>query len=379
MDMKKPVISNKPSAATGTYDVHLMFSVLFLVGIGIVMVYSASSALAYKKFGSDMYFLKKQAFFALIGILILVLCRHIPYKVYRYLTYPLLLLAICFLIAVHISGFTYTAGGATRWMRIGGFTFQPSEFARFALIIYLAYSLSKKMTDIKDFYIGFLPHVIVLTVFTLLIFIQPDFGSIVILGALTWLMMFIGGVRLLHLATSFILLLPVGYLFLTSAEYRLDRLTTFLNPWQYPTGDGYQMIHSFMAFGSGGVWGAGIGKGYQKLFYLPEPHTDFIFSVIGEELGLIGVLVILSLYFIILLRGIRIARNAEDLFGCFMAIGFTSAIILQACINMCVALGLLPTKGLTLPFLSYGGTSLLINMACIGILMNIGISGTQRA
>ncbi len=372
--MEKPILHNNQTIKSGTYDIALMFSVLFLVGIGIVMVYSASSALALKKFGSDLYFLKKQAFFALVGILILVVFKHIPYRSYRYLTYPLLLLSIFFLIALHIPGLSYTAGGSTRWLRIGSFTFQPSEFARFALIIYLAYSLNKKMADIKDFYIGFLPHTIVLSVFTLLIFIQPDFGSIVILGMITWLMMFIGGVRWLHLITSLALLLPVAYLFLTSAQYRVSRLMTFLNPWQYPTDEGYQMIHSFMAFGSGGIWGAGIGKGYQKLFYLPEPHTDFIFSVIGEELGLIGVLFILSLYLLILWRGISIARNTKDLFGAFMAIGFTSAIILQACINMGVTLGLLPTKGLTLPFLSYGGTSLLINMACVGVLMNIGAS-----
>lgn len=375
--MDKIINHNTTTSKPGTYDIALMFPVLFLVGIGIVMVYSASSALALKKFGSDFYFLKKQAIFALFGILILVVCKHVPYTLYRRLTYPLLLLSIVFLVAVHIPGFTYTAWGSSRWLRIGSFSFQPSEFARFALIIYLAYSLNKKITDIKDFYIGFLPHVIVLSVFALLIFIQPDFGSIIILGMITWLMMFIGGVRLLHLITAFVLILPLAYLFLTSAEYRVNRLMTFLNPWQYPTGDGYQMIHSFMAFGSGGIWGAGIGKGYQKLFYLPEPHTDFIFSVIGEELGLIGVFIILGLYFMILWRGIRIARNAEDLFGTFLAMGFTSVITLQACINMGVALGLLPTKGLTLPFLSYGGTSLLINMACIGILLNIGASKSQ--
>jgi cell division protein FtsW len=159
-----------------------------------------------------------------------------------------------------------------------------------------------------------------------------------------------------------------------NAPYRFKRIMSFWDPWKYPTDEGYQMIHSFMAFGTGGIWGTGIGKGYQKLFYLPEPHTDFIFSVIGEELGLLGVLVILSLYFVILWRGIGVAVNADDPFGSFMAIGLTIAIGLQVCINMGVTLGLLPTKGLTLPFLSYGGTSLLINMASIGVLMNIGAS-----
>jgi len=377
MKTKQTTTHPHEAVTAGSYDIPLMFPVLFLVGIGIVMVYSASSALALKKYGTDFYFLKKQALFALIGLLVLVVCKHVPYKIYRHLTYPLLLVSILFLVALQVSGLTHSAGGSARWLRFGGFTFQPSEFARFALIIYLAYSLSKKMADIKDFYIGFLPHVIVLGVFTLLIFIQPDFGSIVILGMITWIMMFIGGVRILHLATSLILLLPLAYVFLTRADYRVSRLVSFLNPWQYPTNEGYQIIHSFMAFGTGGIWGAGIGKGYQKLFYLPEPHTDFIFSVIGEELGLIGVLFILFLYFMILWRGIHIAKNAKDMFGTFMAIGFTAAITLQACINMCVTLGLLPTKGLTLPFLSYGGTSLLINMACVGILMNIGASKTQ--
>jgi cell division protein FtsW len=249
--------------------------------------------------------------------------------------------------------------------------FQPSEFARFALIIYLAYSLEKKGEKLKSFSIGFLPHVAVFAAFAILIFKQPDFGSVVILGALTWLMMFIGGVRCLHLFTALVVLLPVAYYLLINAEYRVKRLLSFLNPWQYPADEGYQIVHSLMAFGTGGLWGTGIGKGYQKLFYLPEPHTDFIFSVIGEELGLIGVLITIGLYALILVKGIHIARNAPDMFGSLLAVGLTTALGLQICVNMGVTLGLLPTKGLTLPFLSYGGTSLLLNMAAIGILMNI--------
>ena len=354
------------------YDVKLLFPVLFLVGIGIVMVYSASSALALKKFGTDYYFLKKQMLFALLGIVVLVLCSHLPYRLFSSLTYPLLILALIFLAATLISGFGYSAGGATRWFRLGSFTFQPSEFARFALVIYLAYSMNKKMDVLKDFYVGFLPHILVLFMFTVLIIFQPDFGSVLILGALTWVMLFVGGVRISHLIMSLVLIIPMAYFFMVSADYRSKRIMSFLNPWKYSADDGYQVVHSLMAFGTGGIWGTGIGKGYQKLFYLPEPHTDFIFSVIGEELGLLGVLTILGLYILIFWRGISIARNCKDSFGSFVAIGLTTAIGLQICVNMGVALGLLPTKGLTLPFLSYGGTSLLLNMASIGILMNIG-------
>ena len=182
---------------------------------------------------------------------------------------------------------------------------------------------------------------------------------------------------MLHLVSSLLIILPAGYYFMISAPYRFKRLMAFLNPWAYPAEEGYQVIHSLMGFGSGGIWGAGIGKGYQKLFYLPEPHTDFIFSVIGEELGLLGVLVIIGLYVAILWRGAAIAKGAKDDFGSFVAIGLTAAIGLQVIVNMGVSLGILPTKGLTLPFLSYGGTSLLVNMASIGLLMNIATTRSR--
>jgi cell division protein FtsW len=361
------------------YDVKLLFPVLFLVGIGVVMIYSASSVIALKKFGTDYYFLKKQAFFSLIGIVVLVICRHVPYRFFRSLTYPFLILALVFLITIQVSGFGFSAGGATRWLRLGRFSFQPSEVTRFVLLIYLAYSLSNKIKtgNIRNFSIGFLPHALVLGVFTILIFLQPDFGSVVILIAIAWILMFIGGVRILHLFGSLAFLLPLVYFFMVHAAYRIKRIMTFMDPWQYPQDEGYQIVHSLMAFGSGGMWGTGLGKGYQKMFYLPEPHTDFIFSVIGEELGLFGVLIILGLYGLILWRGISIAANTKDPFGALVAMGLTTALCLQVFVNMGVSLGLLPTKGLTLPFLSYGGTSLLINMASIGILMNIGAAKSR--
>ena len=359
------------------YDISLLFPVLFLVGIGVVMVYSASSAVALKKYGSDYYFLKKQAVFSLMGLLTLVTFRRVPYRLFRFLVYPLLGFSMLLLLGVWVPGIGVEANGAQRWLNIGGITFQPSELVRFVMVLYLAYSLSKKQDRLEAFSIGMTPHLGVLCVFALLISRQPDFGSVAILGAVTWVMLYAGGVRLVHLISPLLLMVPLACWFMISADYRIKRLMSFLDPWQYQSEAGYQVIHSWMAFGSGGIWGTGIGKGYQKLFYLPEPHTDFIFSVIGEELGMIGVLIILIFYGVILWRGVIIARRVRDPFGQLLAIGLTVAIGLQVGVNMSVALGLLPTKGLTLPFLSYGGTSLLINMASVGVLLNIGASGER--
>jgi cell division protein FtsW len=367
-------VTKKASAGAPaqTYDRQLLFAVLLLVGIGIVMVYSASSALALKKYGSGFHFLKKQAFFSLIGMVVLVVFSHIPFRVYRSLTYPILVLSLGLLTAVLVSGFGLSAGGSQRWMRLGPLTFQPVEAARLALVIYMAYSLSKKQDGLRQFGIGFVPHVMVLAVFAVLLMLQPDFGSVVIFSVLVWVMMFVAGVPIRHLLSALLLMVPMAYYLMMGAAYRIRRLVSFLDPWQYPDGEGYQIIHSLMAFGTGGLWGTGVGKGYQKLFYLPEPHTDFIFAVIGEELGFLGVLFIIGLYGVVIGRGISIAFRCRDDFGMYMALGITTAIGLQVSINLGVALGLLPTKGLTLPFLSYGGTSLLLNMASIGILMNIG-------
>ena len=360
------------------YDLQLLFPVLLLIGLGMAMIYSASAAIALKDFGTDYFFVKKQFYSALAGIIVLIFCSHFPYKYYNMLAYPFLIISIAMLVLIHFSDFGYSAGGALRWLRVGKLTFQPSEFVRFAMVIYLAYSMNKKRDELKKFTVGCMPHFIVFAIFAFLIFIQPDFGSIVILGAITWIMLFVGGVRIWHLLVSFIVLLPVGCYMMMGAAYRIRRLLSFLDPWQYKADEGYQIVHSLMAFGTGGIWGAGVGKGYQKLFYLPESHTDFIFSVIGEELGLAGVIAIISLYAIILWRGIIIAGKTEDPFGSFVAGGITIALGLQVCVNMGVALGLLPTKGMTLPFLSYGGTSLLISMASIGVLLNIESSGLKE-
>ena len=355
-------------------DYTLLVPVLLLVGIGVAMIYSASCEIALKQFGNEYYFFKKQLIFAGLGVMVMLMIRFIPYRVYRPLTYLIFITAIVLLSVLLINGVGHASGGATRWLKLKWVSFQPTEFAKLALIIFMAYSLTKKQDRVEELNIGFLPHVLILCLLSGLIILQPDFGSIVIMWMLAWAVMFAGRVRALHLTVTFLMILPVAAYLIVSSPYRLKRFMIFLDPWRYPLDEGYQIIHSLMAFGSGGLLGKGFGQGYQKLFYLPAPHTDFIFSVIGEEGGWLWVLIVLGLYLIILWRGIEIARARTDFFGSLLALGITVAIALQAAVNMGVNLSLLPTKGLTLPFLSYGGTSLLINMVLIGILMNIGMA-----
>lgn len=367
-------MSENNSSRALSFDPVLLFPALLLTGIGIVMIYSASSEIALREYGSEYYFFNRQLLFGIAGVFAMWACQHVSYRIYRPLTYPLLLIAIGLLAVLLIEGYGHTAGGATRWLRFNWISFQPSEFARLTLIIFLAYSLTKKQINVERLAIGFLPHVAVLLLFTALIILQPDFGTIAIFWMMTWIIMFAGRVRLMHLFSAFIAVLPVAVYTLFSAEYRINRWITFLNPWKYPRDEGYQIIHSLMGFGSGGIYGKGFGQGYQKLFYLPTPHTDFILSVIGEEGGLIWVTIVMLLFLIILWRGIWISITTRDYFASLLAFGITASITLQAAVNMGVNLSLLPTKGLTLPFLSYGGSSLVFNLMCVGILMNISTS-----
>jgi cell division protein FtsW len=359
-------------------DKMLLFPMLLLCGIGIIMVYSASNAIALTNYGNAFFFLKKQGIFFVLSLGVLFVMASLPYKIYSTVAYIILIMAILLLIAVLIPALNVKAGGANRWLNIGGLTFQPSEFVKLALILFLAYSLSKKQDKIREFFVGFFPHVMVFALLSGLIIFQPDFGTIVILGIITWGMMFVAGVRVFHLLSPLPLLLPILYFMVYKVDYRKERILTFLNPWADPYDSGYQLTHSLKAFGSGGIFGKGIGMGMQKMHYLPEPHTDFIFSIIGEELGLIAVLFIFLLYFFLIYTGIRIAKNAGTPFGAIAAIGITIYLSAQVLINTGVTLGALPTKGLTLPFISYGGTSLIINMAALGILMNIGASKNAK-
>lgn len=353
------------------YDLVLLLMVVALTCFGIVMVYSASSVMAAKNFHDGAYFLKRQALFALIGFLIAAVAMRIDYHHWRRLAVPVLLVSLCLLVLVLIPGIGGKVKGASRWIRLPGFNLQPSEFAKIALIMYMAYSLEKKSDKIRSLSYGFLPYMVVLSVMLLLILKQPDLGAALTLAGVAVLMLFAAGTRLVFLLGTLLMAAPiVAYLVFHSA-YRLRRIKAFMNPEQDPTGIGWQIIQSKYAFGAGGLFGQGLGEGKQKLFYLPEAHTDFILSVVGEELGFIGILVIIGMFFILVQRAMRIAMAARDPFGRFLALGIAVLFAIEASVNMGVVTGLLPTKGLALPFLSYGGSSLLISLLAVGILLNI--------
>jgi cell division protein FtsW len=309
------------------YDLPLLILTISLMGIGIVIVYSASAILAVDKFGDGYYFLKKQALFGAFALVSMILMMNL--------------------------------------------SFQPSEFAKLALIIFLAYFLEKKGDRMETFSKGFLPVLIISGTMISLVMIQPDFGVALFLAAIVLVLLFVGGARVSYLSGSILASIPVVYLLISQVDYRYNRILGFLKPWEDSSRSSFQIVQSLLALGSGGLFGTGLGGGSQKLFFLPAPHTDFIFSVIGEELGMVGATITLGLFALFTIRGIRIALLAEDPFGTFLALGITAMISMQAIINMGVVLGLLPTKGLTLPFISYGGTSLLINAMGVGILLNI--------
>jgi len=361
----------------GMTDTLLLLSVLALLSIGIIMVYSTSSILSLTSHNDEYYFLKKQLIFASLGVLLLMAMARFPYQYLAKLAYPILALSILGLILVLIPQFGSRLGGAMRWFRFGPLSLQPAECAKLGLIVYMSFYLAKKQQSIKDFSVGFLPPFIVTGTMALLILCQPDYGTAFLLITLLFILLFVGGARLIYLLSSLVLLAPLGFYLILSSPYRLKRFLSFLDPWSDPTNAGFQIIQSYLAFGSGGPFGLGLGNGRQKLFYLPEAHTDFILSVVGEELGFLGVMIVIALFFIVVFCGIKIAFRARDLLGTFLAVGLVSLIGVQALLNMGVVMGLLPTKGSTLPFISYGGTSLVVNLVGVGILLNI--SSQSRA
>jgi cell division protein FtsW len=358
----------------------LILAILALLLTGVVMVYSASAVMAGQVYGEATWFVKKQILWAGVGLIVMTVVSRIPYRFWQGITFPLMVLAVVGLVAVLTPALGQEINGSRRWLRIAGFSLQPSEVARLAMVIYLASYLARRRDVLHDFSRGFLPPVLTVGFLMSLIVTEPDFGTAAVMGLIAGAMMFLGGIRLRHLWGVALLGLPAVYAMVMRVDYRRERMLSFLNPWEDPTDKGFQIIQSFLALGEGGTVGAGLGEGWQKLFYLPYPHTDFIFAVIGEELGLIGTISVLVLFALVAWCGIRIAVAAPDAFGRYLAFGVTLMIVLQAQINMAVVTGLLPTKGLTLPLLSYGGTSLVANLAAAGILLNVArAGGTARA
>ena len=352
-------------------DLILLLATLLLLTIGTVMIYSSSSILAMERFRDGQFFLKKQLFFVCLGLGIMVFATRIPHYKLRKLAWPGIILSAFFLLLIWIPHLGIRAGGANRWLNLGIFSFQVSEMVKVALILFLAHYLTDKVNCIRDFRQGLLIPLAVTGGLTGLIVLQPDFGTTVIIAIIAFLMIYLAGGRIVHIAGLTALFLPVAVGMLLFKSYRITRLMAFLDPWKDPRRSGFQIIQSLISFGSGGPFGVGIGDGMQKLFYLPEPHTDFILAVIAEESGFIGVGLILFLYVILIVRGFQISLKAPDLFGNLLAAGLTMMIALEAFINIAGVMGLIPLKGLALPFLSYGGTSLIMSLTAVGILLNI--------
>jgi cell division protein FtsW len=335
------------------------------------MIYSASSIYAWERYKDSLFFLKRHLVFFAIGTLLTVFIMNVDYKKIKRFARPVLFVSLILLVLVLIPGIGKEVSGARRWFRFKFFSFQPSELACIAMIIYTADFISRKGNMIKEFLHGFFPPMCVLGICALLILMQPDLGTTLAIGMVVLLMLYIAGVRAAYILSMVLASLPLLYVLIFSVPYRRNRILAFLNPWLDPKGSGFQIIQSQLALGSGGLFGVGLGHSRQKLFYLPAAHTDFIFSIIGEELGLLGTLGVTGLYIVFILQGLKIIKNANDKFGYFLALGLVLMISLKVIINIGVSCGVFPTKGLPLPFISYGGSSFIFDMMSLGLLINI--------
>ncbi|HVR71154.1 MAG TPA: putative lipid II flippase FtsW [Vicinamibacteria bacterium] len=349
----------------------VLFAVsVMLMGLGLVVVWSASSALAREAHGNAYHFLVRQIVWAVLGLVGMAAAMRLDYRKLRQpaVVYAMVVGTTLLLI---LALFMSPVNDTHRWIRLGALSFQPSELAKPAIILFLAYHLERRGDRVNEFLPSLFPAFLLLGWFAFLIYIQPDLGTAATLALIGCVMLFLAGVRLRYFAALAVPGLAVLYQAVMVAAYRRDRIEAFLNPYSDPRGSGYQIIQSLIAVGTGGVTGAGLMEGRQKLFYLPYPYSDFIFAVIGEELGLIGAAAVVAGFVLFLWRGIRAARRAPDDFGMYLAAGLTLAIVLQAFINLSVVLGLLPAKGIPLPFISAGGTSLVLSLLSLGVVLNV--------
>ncbi|MBN2718609.1 MAG: putative lipid II flippase FtsW [Deltaproteobacteria bacterium] len=365
-------VSADRSSVRAPMDKALLISILLLCVFGLVMVFSASAVEAGKKFGNPMLFFNKQAIFAGIGILSMLVLSRVDYGIYKKSVIVWTLLALSFFAVLACkTPLGLTLNGAARWLKAGPITIQPAEAMKVCLVLWLSYSLNKKSLKIKSFSIGFLPHLIIPGMLMAACMLQPDFGTTVVMAVLTFALLFVAGAKLGYILLAGIVSTPVVYFLITGSTYRLARMMTFLDPLATRFTTGYQLSQSLFGYASGGMTGRGLGDGLQKLLYLPEAHNDFIGSIIGEELGVIGIWGVLLLYVVVVTRGIVIAFKSKDTFGTFVAFGLSILFAVQALMNLAVSMGLLPTKGLNLPFVSYGGSALLITMSAAGILLSV--------
>ncbi len=345
--------------------------VIILVAIGIVMIYSASAIYAHSAMGDSLYFLKRHLIYLSLGLILMLITMSIDINKLRKLSKPIMILSVLLLLFVLIPHIGRETAGARRWFKVGPVNFQPSEFAKVAFILYLADFIARKGPLVRSFLRGFLPAMMALGVVVGLVLMEPDLGTAVTISLIAVILLFVSGVRVSHIAAFFLASLPALYVLLFSVPYRRKRIMAFINPWADKKGTGFQIIQSFVALGSGGLFGVGLGQSKQKLFYLPASHTDFIFSIIGEELGFAGSAAVVVLFGIFVWLGIKIAFKAMGTFEQLVSLGIVSLIGLEAIINIGVTAGALPTKGLPLPFISYGGSGLIFHLMAVGILLNV--------
>jgi cell division protein FtsW len=343
---------------------------LILVFVGLVMVFSASAVMAKERYGSGYFFLLRQIGWAAGGIAAMLVAMKLDYRRYRHPAVVFSVLGVTTLLLISVF-FLDRAHNTHRWIHFGGFSFQPSEVAKVAIILFLAYFLENRTHSMSDWRNTLLPAALPTAMFLALIVLQPDLGTAIACAAITACIMFVAGLELRYLAYASLASLIPLYFLIFRVAWRWDRIKAFVNPYSDPQGKGFHIIQSLIAVSTGGITGLGFMEGKQKLFYLPEPHTDFIFAVTAEELGLLGSLVLLLLFGIFLWRGVRTALRTQDMFGRLLAVGITSMVVVQAFINISVVLGIMPTKGIPLPFVSYGGSSLFVTLACVGVLLNI--------
>ncbi|MDD5347811.1 MAG: putative lipid II flippase FtsW [Candidatus Omnitrophica bacterium] len=353
----------------------LCMTTMTLICIGVVMIYSSSSIYALERYTDSLFFLKRHLSFIAIGFAFTLLAMVYDYKRLRQIARPLLAVSFVLLLLVLVPGIGREVAGARRWFRFKFLSFQPSEFAGLALIIYAADFIARKEAAIKTLRRGLIPAVSVLGAMCLLILAQPDLGTTIALGIVVFLMLFVAGIDWRYLVSLVGAAGILLYALIVSEPYRLRRIVAFLNPWADPRGSGFQIIQSQIALGSGGIFGAGLGHSKQKLFYLPAAHTDFIFSIIGEELGLIGTAGVIILFIVFIRLGVKVIKNAPDRFGYFLSLGLVSLLAFKAIVNIGVSCGVFPTKGLPLPFISYGGSSFVFDMISVGLLLNIARVG----
>lgn len=360
-------------AKARTYpDFVIIFSTLLILSIGIIMVYSASAVLSYQQHNGDWYFYtKRQLFFAILGIIAMFVTMNVDYWIWR--KWAKLGVIICFvlLVLVLVPGVGLVRNGARSWIGVGAFSIQPAEFMKLAMIFFLSKHLSEKQQDLQFFLKGLMPPLLLVGLALGLIMLQPDLGTGTVMVGTAMIIIFSGGARINHLV-GLGMVGVIGFIgMVLAAPYRIKRITAFLDPWSDPLNSGFQLIQSLYAIGPGGLMGLGLGMSRQKFSYLPEPQTDFIFSILSEELGFIGGTTVLILFLLLLWRGMRTAILAPDLFGSFLATGIIGMIAVQVIINVGVVTGMFPVTGITLPFISYGGSSLTLMLTAVGILLNI--------